>query len=90
MQKIIEKKSLVLIENLICIGCVKYSLLRTEDLSSAVNVLIKILKILHITKNNFFKLSCLHSDINRYDKLATAQISTVFGPVSHVAFPRVL
>ena len=40
----------------------KFSLLRSDYLSSAVNVLTKSNKILHNTKRDFFKLNCLHSD----------------------------
>ena len=43
-------------------GCIKYSLLRTEDLSQAVDVLKNSPKILHITKSDFFRLNSLHSD----------------------------
>ena len=48
--------------NCICIGCVILSLLRREYLSSAVNLIPNSLKILHITKRDFFRLNCLHSD----------------------------
>ena len=47
-------------DNCIWIGCVKHSLLKTEDLSKAVNLLNTSLKILHLTKSDFFKLNCLH------------------------------
>ena len=43
------------------IGCVNYSLLRKEYLSWAENVVTNTLKILHITKSDFFKLNCLYS-----------------------------
>ena len=46
----------------ISIGCVKLSLLTREYLSSAVNVLTNNLKTLHITRRNFVRLKCLHSD----------------------------
>ena len=48
--------------NCICIGCVILSLLRREYLPSAVNLRPNSLKILHITKRDFFRLNCLHSD----------------------------
>ena len=41
---------------------VNFPLLRREYLSSAVNVLTKILKILDVTKGDFFQLNYLHSD----------------------------
>ena len=49
-------------DNSIWIRCFKYFVLTTEDLSWAVNVLENSLKILHITKSNFFELNCIHSD----------------------------
>ena len=49
-------------DSCIWIGCVKYSLLTTEGLWKVVNVVTHSLKIFHITKSDFFKLNCLHSD----------------------------
>ena len=46
----------------IWIGWSKYWLLRTEYLPWAVNVLTNDLKILHITKSDFFKFNCLGSN----------------------------
>ena len=46
--------------NSVWIGCIKLSLLRTEYLSSAVNVLTDSLKILHVTKRDLFQLIYLH------------------------------
>ena len=46
----------------IWIRCRKYSLSRREYLSWAVNVLTSALKILHITKSDFCKLNCVHSN----------------------------
>ena len=40
--------------NSILIGCVKLSVLRREYLPSALNVLKNSLKILHLTKRDFF------------------------------------
>ena len=40
----------------------KFGLLRREYLSSEVNELTNSPKILHISKTDFFKLNCLHSD----------------------------
>ena len=48
--------------NCIWIGCSKYCLLRTEHLSWAVNVLTNGVKILYITKRDFFKPNCLYSN----------------------------
>ena len=61
MQKNIEKK-LFFLDKCIWIGWIKLSLLRRENLSSAVNVLTNSLKILHVTKRDFFQLNYLHSD----------------------------
>ena len=46
--------------NSVWIGCIKLSLLRTEYLSSPVNVLTDSLKILHVTKRDLFQLIYLH------------------------------
>ena len=46
---------------------------------SAANMLISIVKNLHITKRDFFQLNCLHS-INKYGKDGVVQISAVLGP----------
>ena len=43
-------------------GCFKFSLLRREYLSLGVNVLRNSLKILHVTKRDFFQLNYLQSD----------------------------
>ena len=56
------EKVFPLIDNCIWFGCVKFSLLRREYLSPAVNVLKNSLKILCITKRNFFEINCLHFD----------------------------
>ena len=52
-------------------------------------MLTKILKILRITRRDFFHLNCLHSD-HKYGKGGVAQMSTVFGFPYHVASPSVL
>ena len=54
----------------------------------AVNVFTNSHMILPITKRDFFQLIAF-TFINKYAKGALAQISTVFGPVYHVAFRRV-
>ena len=69
--------------------CKKLPLLRREYLSSAVNGLRKCPKISHITQRDSFDLDYLHRD-QKYGKGAVVQISTVFRPVYHVTFKRVL
>ena len=49
-------------DHCIWIGCIKLSLLNLEYISLAVNVLATSLKILHITKRDFSRLNCVHSD----------------------------
>ena len=56
------KKFFFISHNIIQIGCVKFSLLSGEYMSSAVNVLTNSHNILHITKSNFFKLNILIGD----------------------------
>ena len=56
------EKVLCFRDNCIWRCCNKLCLLRREYLSSAVNVLANNLKILHITKRDFFHLNRLHSD----------------------------
>ena len=48
--------------NCLSIHCVKFSPLKREYWSSAVNVLTNSLKILHITKSDFFKLNIVCTD----------------------------
>ena len=62
MERKIPEKVFCFWDNSILIGCVKLSLLKSEYLSSAVNVLTNSLKILHSTKRDFFELNSLHSD----------------------------
>ena len=59
--KKIEEKVFLFWDNDIWIGCVSLSLFRREYMSSAVNVLTNSLKILHITKREFFRLNCVQS-----------------------------
>ena len=61
MQSKTEKK-LFFWGNSIWIGWVKFSLLRREYLSSAVNVLTNSLKIFHRTNKDFLQLNYFHSD----------------------------
>ena len=49
-------------DNCIWIGCIKFSLLRREYLSSAVNVLKNSSKSFHISKRDFLQPNCLHYD----------------------------
>ena len=49
-------------DNWMWIGSLKFSLLRREYLSSAVNVLTNSLKLLYSTKTEFFRLNYLNSD----------------------------
>ena len=60
------------------------SLLRREYLLSAVNVLTKSLKILHLPKS-VFSNSITFRVIEEYDKGTVRDIDWVFGPVYHVA-----
>ena len=49
-------------DHCISIGCNNMFLLKREYLSSSGNVLTNSLKILHITKRDFFQLNYFHSD----------------------------
>ena len=69
----------------IWIVCIELSLLIRKDLSSAVNVLTKILKTFYVTKGNFSN-SITFRVINQYDKGAGVKIESVFRPAYHVAF----
>ena len=62
MQEKIQKKAFCFWDNCVGIGCVKLSLLRREDLSSAVIVLTNTYKALHLTKKDFFRLNYLQID----------------------------
>ena len=50
------------LDNGVRIGCVNLSLLRTEYLSSAVNVLTNTYKALLLTKTDSFRLNYLQND----------------------------
>ena len=50
------------LDNGVRIGCVNLSLLRTEYLSSAVNVLTNTYKALLLTKTDFFRVNYLQND----------------------------
>ena len=68
----------------IWIGCVKYSLLITEDLPYSVNALTNILRFcisVRVTFSNSFAFTI----INKYDNRAAVKISTVFRRVYHIA-----
>ena len=49
-------------DNAVRIGCVNLSLLRSEYLSSAVNVLTNTHKALHLSKTEFFQVNYLQND----------------------------
>ena len=49
-------------DNCIWRCCDKLCLIRTEYLSSAVNMLTNSPKTFHITKRDFFQMNCLHND----------------------------
>ena len=49
-------------DNGVHIGCVNLSLLRSEYLSSAVNVLTNTYKALHLSKTDFFQVNYLQND----------------------------
>ena len=55
-------------------------------MSSSVNVLTNSPKILHSTNIGFFQLNYVNRGMNKYNKGTVEQISTVFGPFSHVFF----
>ena len=61
MQKKKLRTSFFFIENIMRIGGIKFSLLRREYLSSAINVLTNTYKVLHITKTDFSQLSYLQN-----------------------------
>ena len=62
MQRKIERKLSHFCDNCVQIGCVKLSLLGTEYLSSAVNVLTTTYKALRLTKTEIFRLNYLPND----------------------------
>ena len=57
-----REKSFCFWDELIWIRCSKMTLLRTEYLPSAVNVLANSIKIFHLTMRDFFQLNYLHSE----------------------------
>ena len=73
----------------IWIVCIHLSLLKTEYLSLAVNVLRKRLKNFHVSKTDFCN-SITFKVINQDDKDALIKIESVFLPVYHVACRDVL
>ena len=62
MQENNSEKALCFGDNGVRIGCVNLSLLRREYLSSAVNVLTKTYKALHLTKTDSFRLNYFQND----------------------------
>ena len=61
----------------ISVGCVKFSLLKRECLSSAVNLLTNSLKIFHIPKRDFFQYNYLHSDQKQLKKCCRLQWKSI-------------
>ena len=55
-----EKKIFVFAINAFELFCIELSVLIREYLSSAVNVLTKSLKTLHVTKSDFYQLNYFH------------------------------
>ena len=62
MKKKNGEKAFSLFLNCISIACVKFSVLRRENLRVTVNVFTNSPKILHITNRDFFQFNCLHID----------------------------
>ena len=83
------KKILCFSDNCIWIGCVKFSLLSRECLSLTGNMLTNSLRILCITKRDFFQCNYFHS-IDKFCKGGVIQIGTLFRPICHVLCLRVL
>ena len=69
--------------------CIKLSPPRREYLSSAVSVLTKSLKTVHVTQMDF-SYSITFKVINQYGKGAGIKIESVFRPVYHAACRGVL
>ena len=82
------RKAFYFFDNWVWIGCVKLSLLR-EYLSPAVNAGTTGSKIFHISKRDVFH-STFSTVINKYDKGAVMQLSTIFGSIWYVPCRRVL
>ena len=57
------------------------AVLRAGYLSSAVNVLTIILKTLHITKRDFFKLNRFHKDQSVWKRRCGSHFSSVWSPI---------
>ena len=82
------EKAFLFLHNCIWIGRVNLSLLRRENLWPATKCSQKVRGfciLLRGTSSN----SIAFPLINKYAKGAVVQISTVFGPIYHVAFPKV-
>ena len=89
MQKKIKKKGSVFLGKSIWIVCIHLSLLLSQYLSLAVNVLRKGLKNIHVYKSDFFN-SITFTVITQDDKSALNKIESVFRTVYHVACREVL
>ena len=88
MQRKIQKKFFCFSDNCISSGFLNLSLLRREYVSLKVNVLTNSPEILHITMSDFSN-SIAFTVINKDAKGAVVEVSTVFGPIYHVACGRV-
>ena len=88
MQKKIQKKFWFW-DKCIWLLSIELSLLTTEYLSPAVNVLTKSLKTFHVSKNNFSN-SLTFIVMNQYAKVAGIKIESVFRPVYHATCRGVL
>ena len=88
-QNKIQKKNFGSWDKCIWIVCIQLSLLIKEYLSSAVNVLRKRLKNIHVSKCDFFN-SITFTVITQHYKGALIKIESVFQHVYHVACREVL
>ena len=82
MQKKLRKK-FYFWDKCIWIVCIQLSPLIREYLSSAANMLTKILKTFHVTKSDFSN-SITFTIINQYDKGALIKIKPMFPHISYV------
>ena len=77
------EKKFIFWDKCFCIVYIELSFIIREYLSSAVNVLTKSFKTIHVTKSDFSNSGTL-TMINQYDKGALINIEPVFPPVSDV------
>ena len=88
-QEKLQKKMFCFWDKSIWVFCIHLSLLITEYLSLAVNVLRKGLKNFHVSKSDFCN-SIIITVITQDDKSALIKFESVFRPVYHVACRDVL